>query len=71
MLYCWTFINIMSNNIKFMRRLKIYWFITIVFIGSIIFLMTISINHLYNFERDNFSASVNDLMFLSVHDLKS
>lgn len=54
-----------------MRRLKIYWFITIVFIGSIIFLMTISINHLYNFERDNFSASVNDLMFLSVHDLKS
>ena len=61
----------MSNNIKLMRRLKTFWFIAIVAIGSIIFWQIISINQLYNFERDNFSASVNDLMFLSVHDLKS
>ncbi len=54
-----------------MRRLKTFWFIAIVAIGSIIFWQIISINQLYNFERDNFSASVNDLMFLSVHDLKS
>lgn len=54
-----------------MRRLKIYWFITIMAILGITFWQIISIIKLYQFEKEKFSNLVDDDMNLCVYSLNN